>query len=276
VHAVIGPFTSTMAAAVLPQANASGVLLMAPTVTASDLFGMDDALFLVSANAAATAARFAHELLRRGQRRLAVAYDLSNRRFTESWLKEFSRAMASLQGQLLVAEPFTSQIDTSFSRIVERLLAVQPDGVLLLAGAVDVARLTQSLRHSDARLPITASEWAATEVLLELGGRAVEGLLSLKNYNPDDAQQPYIGFRDAYEKRFERLPDYASVAAYDSAQVLMAALAKRQSDESLKRCLIDKGPWPGLQQAIQFNSQGEADRQAWFVEIHDHHFVVQP
>jgi len=45
VQAVIGPFTSAMATAVVPLANAAGLLVVSPTVTSMDFYGRDDHFF---------------------------------------------------------------------------------------------------------------------------------------------------------------------------------------------------------------------------------------
>ena len=54
------------------------------------------------------------------------------------------------------------------------MLQSKPDGLLFISGALDVARLAQAARKIAPRLPIAASEWAATEQLIDLGGEVVE------------------------------------------------------------------------------------------------------
>jgi branched-chain amino acid transport system substrate-binding protein len=64
------------------------------------------------------------------------------------------------------------------------------------------------------KLPIGASEWAATEQLVELGGQVVEGLLIVQNYDRDDRTPRFQEFSEAYFKRYQKYPGYSSVSAY--------------------------------------------------------------
>ncbi|MBV8621219.1 MAG: ABC transporter substrate-binding protein [Curvibacter sp.] len=276
VVAVIGPYTSSMAAAVVPLAQKAGLLMLAPTVTASDLFEQQDSLLLLSRSARESAADFARELVRRGQRRVAVAYDLSNRRFTESWLAGFRETLAHEGGQISQATAYESRAETSFSDVIGSLVGSEPQGLLFLAGAIDVARLAQRAQRIAPHLPLATPEWASTEMLLELGGEAVEGLLSMKNYNPEDRTPRYQVFTDTYRQRFERAPDYAAVASHDACTVLFDALQRLSGFESLRTTLLQQGPWQGLQEPIRFDARGNTHRRAWFVEVRRRQFVVLP
>ena len=276
VVAVVGPYTSSVAAAVLPLAQQAGLLLLAPTVTAADLFGQRDSLFLLSRSAQESASDFARELTRRGQRRVAVAYDLSNRRFTESWLQAFRQAMQALGSEVCGTQAYESKAETSFNDVIGRLLGTAPQGLLFLAGAIDVARLAQRAQRSAPHLPLSTPEWASTQLLLELGGESVEGLLSMKNYNPADPGPRYQDFSRAYRQRFERQPDYAAVASYDACNVLFEALRRNSGFEALKTTLLQQGPWQGLQEPIAFDAHGDSHRRAWFVEVRHRQFVVRP
>lgn len=276
VAAVIGPYTSSMAAAVLPLAQKAELLMVAPTVTATDLFDHQENLLLLSRSTRESAADFARELVRRGQRRVAVAYDLSNRRFTEAWLAGFRETMAHAGGQVIQATAYESRAETSFGEVIASLVGSEPQGLLFVAGAIDVARLAQRAQRIAPHLPLATPEWASTEMLLELGGEAVEGLLSMKNYNPDDRSANYLTFTETYRQRFEREPDYAAVASHDACTVVFDALHRLGGFGSLRSALLMQGPWQGLQESIRFDAAGNTHRRAWFVEVRHRRFVVLP
>lgn len=63
-----------------------------------------------------------------------------------------------------------------YADLARQLLASRPDGILILANAVDTAMLCQHLRQLDPSLPLTTSEWAATEQLIEVGGPLGRGV----------------------------------------------------------------------------------------------------
>lgn len=274
VEAVIGPFTSGMAAAIVPVTGKAGILEISPTLTAMEFYGKDDNLVRINRTTRDNAQDYARMLFGRGQRHIAVAYDTRNRAFTESWLNEFRTAVTALGGTLAAEVPYESKPDADFGGVVAAMLKGKPDGLFYISGAIDVARLAQQSRKQAPDLPIGASEWAASESLLELGGKVVDGLLIVQNYNRDDESPRYREFRDAYQKRFQRLPGYSSVSAYDAATVLFSAMTKQGKGETVKAAVLKYGPYEGLQQSIQFDANGDTPRKVFFTEIRDGRYVL--
>ncbi|MGI9215915.1 MAG: ABC transporter substrate-binding protein [Hydrogenophaga sp.] len=269
VEAVIGPFTSSMAAAIVPITGEAGILQVSPTITAMDFYGKDDNLFRINRTTRDNASDYARFMVGRGQKRFAIAYDLRNRKFTESWLAEF-RIAAKANGAAVVSEvPYESSESTDFDGVVRQMLAQPTDSLFFISGALDVARLAKAAREQAPQLPIAASEWAATEQLIDLGGSVVEGLLIVQNYDRDDTSPRFREFSDAFYKRFQRYPGYSSVSTQDAATVVLQALKNRQEGETLKQAALRSGPYQGLQQDIQFDANGDTVRKIYFTEIRD-------
>lgn len=149
---------------------------------------------------------------------------------------------------------------------------IEPD----IVAAREAARLAQQARKQAPQLPIGASEWAATEQLVELGGDVVEGLLIVQNYDHEDNSPRFREFSEAYCKRFQRSPGYSSVSAYDAATVVLDALRKRQGGETLKDALLKNSPYQGLQQEIAFDANGDTPRKVFFTEIRGGRYVKIP
>lgn len=269
VEAVIGPFTSGMAAVVVPVLAGTETLAISPTVTSMDFYGKDDNLVRINRSTHDNARDYARVMYRRGERRVAVAYDERNRSFTLSWLNEFRKAFAEQGGQLVAEVAYESNAYTDFGAVVGAMLKKGPDSLLFVAGAIDVARLAQQARRQAPGLPIGASEWAASEQLIELGGKVVEGLLIVQNYDRDDDSPRFSEFREAYFKRFQKNPGYSSVSAYDAAMVLFEALSRRSGSQSVKAAVLGNGPYQGLQQRIVFDANGDTQRKVFFTEIRD-------
>lgn len=276
VEAVIGPFTSSMAAVIVPVTGAGSVFQVSPTITSMAFYGKDDNLFRINRTTRDNARDYAAVLQRRGQRNVAIAYDTRNRSFTESWLQEFEAAAVELGARVAVAVPYESRPDADIATVVGRMVEAGPDGLLFISGALDVARLAHQARLQAPALPIAASEWAATEQLVELGGPAVEGLLIVQNYDRDDNSPRFTAFREAYVKRFQREPGYSSVSAHDAATVVLTALRERRSGETLKQAALRSGPYQGLQQSIAFDANGDTPRKVFFTEIRGGRYVKLP
>jgi branched-chain amino acid transport system substrate-binding protein len=234
-----------------------------------EFLGKDDNLYRINRTTRDNAGDYAKVMHNRGQKRIALAYDLRNRSFTQSWLDEFRTAAEGLGASVAAEISYESSKDADFEGTVTKMLQSKPDGLLFISGALDVARLAQAARKLAPRLPIAASEWAATEQLIDLGGEVVEGLLIVQNYDRDDASPRFKEFSDAYFKRFQRNPGYSSVSTYDAATVVLTALKNRKPGEPVKAAVARSGPYQGLQQEIVFDSNGDTIRKVYFTEIRE-------
>jgi branched-chain amino acid transport system substrate-binding protein len=265
--AVIGPNNSAIAVGMKPVLDELKLVGISPTVSSLVFAGIDDYFFRVNWTTRDNAAAYARQYFDRGIKTFSVAIDNDNRVFSESWYKEFSAAYEALGGRVMAAEYFSSSTGRAFGDTVQLLLAEKPDALLLVANSVDTAQLAQQIRKVDQKILLVASEWAATERLLILGGAMIEGLELVQSYDRNDRSERYAVFRKAYWDRFQSEPGYSSVAAYDSALVLFKALAQQQRGQSLKRALLSLGAVQGLQQDIHFDQFGDARRRAFFVVV---------
>lgn len=272
VEAVIGPFTSSMAAKTVPITGASGIFQISPTVTAMQFYGKDDNFFRINRTTRDNAREYAEVIAGRGQRKIAVAYDIGNKSFTESWLDEFRTFVSAQGGEILVAVPFLSPAD-DYAFVAKAMLDAGPDIVFFIAGALDVPRLAQQVRRINNSIPMGAAEWAGTEQLLEFGGDVIEGLLIVQNHNGADESEKFRLFSESYFRRFQRLPGYSSVAAYDAATVVLATLKNRKKGESIKSAALRIKRFEGLQQEIVFDGNGDTERKVYFTEVRSGRFV---
>lgn len=277
VEAIIGPMTSAMATATVPQVDRVGLLMVSPTVTTKALAGLDDHFLRVIAPTgeyARKSAAYHHD--RQGRRRVVAAFDQRNAAYTESWLGDYCQAFEAAGGKLVAALPFESSDETQFAELAGQLLAAAPDNVLILANSVDTAVLAQQIRRRDAAVGISTSEWAATERLIELGGKAVEGIVVAQFIDRGSQAPAYLAFRAAYLERFGEEPGFAGLTAFDATNVVLEALASRQPGQTLKQALLGHGEFAGAQSPIRFDASGDAFRETWLTTVRDGAFVRLP
>jgi branched-chain amino acid transport system substrate-binding protein len=271
---VIGPVTSSMAAVILPLMNQAGQVMISPTVASTDFYGKDDYFFRVNRSSREAAEDHAQVVFKRGARRVAMAFDTSNRTYSDAWVREFSNAFRALGGEVVEAAGFDSQSSPSFSETIRKMLASKPDWLLFVASSIDTVRLSQQSYRLAPGLPRSTTEWAASgEVLVEMGGAEVDGLVFSHAYDREDMSEEFRRFRSDFKSRFQRDIGSFSPIAYDTAKVVMAALAKRTRNESVKEALFKYGPYQGLQQKIEFDRNGDASRTVYFTEIRAGKFV---
>ncbi len=274
VEAIIGPMTSSMGEAILPVAKRAGMVVVSPTITSSLLAGRDDLLFMVASSMEASTGRSAAFEYARGVRRAAIVYDLSNRVFSADWAEHFRRNFTALGGAVVAEASFMSGDDASYTEAIRKIAVAKPDSFHFVASAVDSVRLTQLARNLGLKQPVTSSTWAATEHLIELGGRTVEGIALTQFFNRDDASPRYRAFAAAYTARFKQQPGFASVAAYDATRAILTALAKARKGQPLKQALLAAGPYEGLQDRWNFDGNGDARRRTYITVVRNGRFVL--
>lgn len=275
IELIIGPMTSSIAMAVVPQVNSSKSILLSPTVTTTDLSGKDDNFLRAISTTteyASKSARYQYKKL--GSRRVAAIYDLGNRSYTESWLNDFKRAYTELGGKIVLVKSFRSGSDTVFNPLVRELVSSGADTVLIIGNSVDSALICQQLRMLDPGKRVVMAEWASTERLIELTGPAAEGVVISQFLNRNDTSPRYRDFLAAYRARFGQEPGFAGVAGYDAALIALEAYSLRKQGESLKKVIIDKSKYQGVQQQLTIDRFGDADRRTFVTTVRDNKFVT--
>lgn len=275
VAAVVGPMTSAMAVAIAPLADAGQTVLVSPTATTNELAEKDDYFLRVIARTREYARRNARHLRATlGLARVSAIYDTGNRAYTESWLADFRDEFERGGGRLIRTLAYESGPDANLANLAGELLTDPGDGVLILANSLDTALICQHLRRLNGRIPIAASEWGATERLLELGGNAVEGISIAQFVDRDSRATAYVAFREAYLRRFGAEPGFAGVAAHDAVSVVLDALATNpEPGPALKRTILATGRFAGLQHEVAFDRHGDATRPTFLTTVRQGRFV---
>jgi len=277
VDLIVGPVNSAMAKAMLPVANQYATPMMSPTITGMEFVGLDDYLVRLNITTRDNATFYAqHHFRNKKRKHIAVIYDLQNRAFSESWLGEFRTAFTQAGGQIAAEVALDTNKRQPYLHAAVAALANKPDAILMINPPVDTARLAQQLRQLAPGVPLITSEWGGSEQLIEMGGRAVEGMAVVQAYDRDDTSERYQSFTQAYQTRFKLHPSYPSVATYDTVSVAIQALSKRTPDQDIKTALLQNGPYQILQQTIEFDKNGDTQRKVYFKEVRNGQFSKEP
>jgi branched-chain amino acid transport system substrate-binding protein len=268
--AIIGHMTSTMTTAALAAIDDEEILLISPTASTHDLSGIDDALLrVVPSNVSETDALARYAGGRMKLRRMAAIYDRSNLAYTEPWVEHFRSTFQEAGGRLISVRPYTSGPDTVFAPLTREVLADQPDGMLLVTGALDAAMICQQIRKHRRQVPILICGWAKTHDFLRHGGPAVEGVIASEANSEDSEAPAYRSFVAQYQDRFSRRPDFAALYSYEAARVLFYGLSRSDRPAGIKRAIIGKGTFPGLQGDFRIDRWGDAHWDRFIIQVRD-------
>lgn len=270
VELIIGPATSSMALAVLPDIRSSSTILLSPTVTTTELTGKDDNFLRVMDDTRIYARKSARYHRKLGRRQVAILHDEGNGSYTGSWMRDFAGEFQSLGGEVASTVGFRSGYSVPFSALAREALASKPDMVLVIANAVDAAMICQQLRKLQPGMPLAASEWASTQRFIELAGAAAEGAVISQFINHADRSPHFQLFANAYRDRFGAEPGFAGLAGYDAALVTLEAYRRRGTNgTSLKQTILAIGEFQGAQQSILIDRFGDADRATFITVVRE-------
>ncbi len=272
--ALIGPMTSAMAVAMQPLVSEQKLVLISPTVTTNLLNDLDDYFFRLTYPLKTNAAKTAAYALAQGVKRVAVTIETGNAAFTEDWFESFRGPYEAGGGRIVHVERFRSGDEGGFLMMAKRLLKTEPDGALLLCGAMDAALTAQQLRKLGSKSPLFASEWAFTSDIINFGGSSVEGLRAFVTYDPASKNPNHEAFLSNFEKRFGYKPSFAAVLAYESAKFLVAGLEQVPQREGLKDALLKIGSIEGLQGKVDIGRYGDAERETYLGVIRNGQFTT--
>lgn len=273
VVAIIGHMTSSMGLAVIDTINKEKILLVSPTISSDKLTGLDDYFLRIvppSKLRVLTLARYCFE--KKGLKKLAGIYDLSNRAYSEEWFNTFTSAFKKHGGSISYLTNFTSGSTVVYSELVRKMLESDPEGIAIAANALDTAMLCQQLRMLGSELPVVSSYWAITDELISQGGPAVEGIVFPGFYNKEDKHKNYIRFKKNFKERFGKEPDFPALFSYEAALIILTALAKNQSPFKLKETILSIGTFEGLQGDIKIDRYGDSYRKFFLITVRNGKF----
>jgi len=258
VSAIIGPMTSRTAVAIVPEINRTGIPTISPTVSTNELSSLDDYFFRVYYTNAQAAKLLADELTARGDtRRIAAIYDLNNRAYTEDWVRHFQEALEKKGEAQVTRIPFDLRSDTLFLDLAAQAAEVNPQGILVLANAVDTALICQQLVKTGIELPIYATGWSYSDDLIQFGGKSVEGLTIIQSTGMQDPSPKTQAFVEAYQKRYNSRPNFPALHAYDATSMVLGLLEKTTEPRVLREELLKLGQFSGLQSDLSLDRYGD-------------------
>ncbi|WHH57779.1 ABC transporter substrate-binding protein [Petroclostridium sp. X23] len=274
--AIIGHATTAQTLAGLKVTDSQQVVMISPTVSTSELSGLDDYFFRVYPSFEKSSENFAKYAYKvNGITRMAVIYDIDNLAYSKTYSKVFAHEFQSLGGEITDQVSFSSADHPDFSPLLSKLQESEAEGLLIVASDIDTAFIAQKARLMGWQIPMFTSAWAQTETLINNGGKAVEGMKLEQSYTLANKSQSFIDFQSRYKARFGKEPSFGAAFSYEATLVLSDALKKTNGNKAgLKQALLETHHFNGIMDDFSFDRFGDVERPWYLSTVRNGKFVI--
>ena len=147
--------------------------------------------------------------------------------------------------------------------------------MLIVASAADTALFAQQVDLLEMDAQLLTSNWAFTNDLIQSGGKAIDGILTIVPHNEDNKSAEYLDFEAKFIERFGRKPNFAAGYGYEAVMVLAEALKKTEgSSTGLAAALLETENFPGVNGKITLDPYGDVVRTLYLLTAQDGQFTT--
>ncbi len=135
-----------------------------------------------------------------------------------------AEALKKRGSDLVGAEGYLAD-EKDFRSAIVRIRDFNPDGIALISYYPDGAQITRQIKNAGLTQPLVAGGSVYSPKFIELGGDAVNGVLTTVPFFPDDPRPVVQSFVKGFVAKYGEQPDAYNGRAYDT-MVLLAAVIR--------------------------------------------------
>ena len=203
----------------------------------------------------------------------AVVYDVAsdyNKGIAEVFRDEFTR----MGGQVVGYETYNTK-DTDFSAQLTKVKGANPDILFLPNYFNEVPLQIQQARKLGLTATVLGGDGWDNPELVKLGGSVMNGTYFSNHYSPDLDSPIAKAFIAKYQARFKAVPDAAAALTYDSARLLIQAIAAAGKAEprAIRDALAATKGFQGVTGSITYSGTGDPVKGAVVIKVENGRFV---
>ena len=260
VNLIVGPFLSSMEGVVNTGMKNFNHLYVSPSMSTSNLSGIDDNFFRVIGDNLLMARDLFQVVENSKAERILILQDVNNKAFTDVLKNELVSQLANSKSALIGIQEIEDEINSE--AILEVIKIGNVDGVIILTGSIKASRILQTFYANDVKTNNFVSTWALSNALIVNAGIASEGLYGVGFYDAFSQDERIKAFREKYIERFDSPPASTSILAYDAMMLLAKAIEDADSTKvaKVKKALKEIGRFQGVTGEFEINEFGDAIR----------------
>lgn len=263
VDLLTGIIWSNLAMAVVPSVTAQGVIYLSPNAGPSPLAGAQCNKNYF--NVAYQNDNF-HEAM--GQ------YDNKTYKKTFILAPNYPAGKDSLTGFKryykgeLAGEIYTKLGQTDYAAEIAQIRASGADSVFFfLPGGMGIA-FTKQYAQSGVNIPLTGPAFSFSQDVLPAIGDAAIGVKNSASWSPDLDNPQNKAFVAAFEAEYKRIPSVYAAQAYDTANLILSAMAKASvKDKDAFRAALKAADFKSVRGKFKFNTNQHPIQDIYIREV---------
>ncbi|MCR5171989.1 MAG: ABC transporter substrate-binding protein [Treponema sp.] len=263
---VIGSLTSGCTQAITQLAQAQKVLQIAPAATAPAITDAGNFIFrtcFIDPFQGTVGGKFSYETL--GSRKAAVLYDIGND-YSVGLTDNFVATFESLGGKIVAKESYATG-DKDFNAQLTKIKNAKPDVVYLPDYYGTVALIAKQLRAQGINTPIVGADGWDGMNNDNAGDEVLNGFYS-NHYATDSTEGAVQKFVEAFQAKYNKVPNAFAALGYDSVYMLKDAIAAAGSaDSEAVRDALEKTDGDYVTGHLTFDDKRNPIKSAVMLEV---------
>ncbi|MGE5507075.1 MAG: ABC transporter substrate-binding protein [Chitinophagales bacterium] len=268
VLAIIGAATSGNTLAAAPVAQQAGIPVITPSGTNERVTEAGDYIFracFIDPFQGLVMANFAYKELK--LRKVALMPEITSD-YAMGLTKTFREQFVKLGGKIVAEEKWSSG-DQDFSAQLTKIRAANPDAVYAGSYYGDVAMISRQARQLGLTVPFLGGDGYDSPKLFELGQAAVVGHYFTNHYSAESPTTVAKAFLKAYRAKYNEEPDSFAALGYDSAKLMLAAMAKakKADPKAIRDALAATKGFVGVTGKFSFDAKRNPVKSAVILQV---------
>ncbi len=273
--AAIGDFTSTSSLAAAPIYERNEMVQLSPTASHPDFAPSGKYMFGVvgtqDAEGPFNVKHIAQDFM--GLKSVAVIY------INNDWGKvtkdRFVSAAKKMGLEVTGEQPFFEG-ERDYNATLTNLRQGRPEGLYIAAMYNEASLIARQIKNMGWDVKMLAPSSVFSAKLLELGGEAVEGLLTNTFFALEDPNPVVQDFIKEFNARAGRDPNLHAACAYDSMMILAAAIEKAGFDrKAIRDVLAETKDYEGVTGTLTFTPAGDIVRDYMIMAVEGGKWIVK-
>ena len=259
--AVLGEVSSSRSLAAAPLLQRASVPMISPSSTNEKVTQVGDYIFrvcFIDPFQGEAIAKFAFN--DKGVRKAAILRDVKND-YSVGLADVFTKHFTAMGGQIVGDEAY-SEGDFEFKALLSKLIAAEPDAMILTGYYTEVARIAVQARELGYQGVFLGGDGWDSETLVQNGKDAIVGAYYTNHYSVDDPAPAVQEFIAKYEAKYQKKPDGLAALGYDAAKILYMSMEDVAKDPKMAEAFADRSTVPATEESRKAARAALRDRLA--------------